>query len=41
MKSATSLMPPSTRLNGTQISVLKVLGVIDTEGPEKNITTLR
>ena len=36
-KSATSLTPPSIGLTGIQCSTLKCIGVIDPEGPEKNI----
>ena len=40
MKSATSFMLPSTVLSGTPILNTKCVGVIDHEGPEKNIATL-
>jgi hypothetical protein len=33
--SATSLMPPSTGLSGTQFSTLNSAGINDPEGPEK------
>ena len=43
MESATSSTPPSNALSGLErYSILntKCIGVIDPEGPEKNITTL-